>query len=192
MVDMASIDLSQATFLGFTIKDAFSALIVPILAVLTTLFYQDFQQGRERRMQLLRMLMSTRHIPADPAFNAAINLIPVEFNKVRPVMDAWRAYRDQVRFRPLPENSSTNDEQMKVKQTKLVTAIMDKLGIEYSEAEFQSDAYISDGFLLRDNIYIDSLLASRAAANAMAEVAEALKEQVAMMRGGPPPGTSAH
>jgi hypothetical protein len=178
---MTDPETSQAIFLGITLKDAITAILIPIVAVMTTLLLQDLQQKRERRMQILRMLMSTRHLPADPHYNAAINLIPVEFNKERAIMAAWRAYIEQVRFRPARENQQAHEQQNAVKQTKLITAIMRKMGLKHSEAEVQSDAYASSGFVWRDDLYLDSLKAQRDAANAMKEVAGAMKAQAALL-----------
>jgi hypothetical protein len=168
-------------FLGITLKDAITAILIPIVAVLTTLILQDWQQKRERRMQILRMLLSTRHLPADPHYNAAINLIPIEFNREKAIMTAWRAYIDHVRFRPVPENHQAHHQQSAVKQTKLITSIMSKMGLEHSEADVQADAYASDGFIWRDNLYLDSLKASRDGADAMKGVAEAMRIQVGML-----------
>lgn len=178
---MAIPEPAQAMFLGITLKDAITAILIPIVAVLTTLILQDWQQKRERRMQILRMLLSTRHLPADPHYNAAINLIPIEFNKERAIMAAWRAYIDQVRFRPAPENEQVHEQQNAVKQTKLITAMMSKMGLKYSEADVQADAYASSGFVWRDNLYLDSLKAHRDGAEAMKSVAEAMRIQVGML-----------
>jgi hypothetical protein len=48
----------------------------------------------------MRMLLSTRHMPADPLYSTAINLIPADFNDQIEVMDAWRKYHSVVRERP--------------------------------------------------------------------------------------------
>lgn len=174
---MATPDPAQAMVLGITLKDAITAILIPIVAVFTTLLLQERQQTRERRTQILRMLLSTRHLPADAAFNAAINLIPVEFNKANEVMAAWSAYMQSVRFTAPPGDEVIVDAQRKAKQTKLIAAIMRRLRLTHSEADLQVDAYLSTGFVQRDNIYLDSLLAQRDAAEAMRDVAKAIREQ---------------
>jgi len=188
---MATLDPAQAIVLGITLKDAITAILIPIVAVLTTLLVQERQQTRERRMQILRALLASRHLPADPHYNASINLIPVEFNKAGKVMEAWRAYIQQVRFKPAPGNEDAHHEQSRVKQTKLIAAMMTKMGLEHSEADIQADAYASDGFVWRDNLYLDSLKAQRDAADSMKGVADALRAQLGwiMEQGGgnPPP-----
>lgn len=179
---MASLETTQTLFLGLTIKDVVISLIVPVaVAVLTVLFLQESVQRKERRTQILRMLMASRHIPADAAFNAAINLIPVEFNKDKAVIEAWSAYIHQARYQPSPGDENTHINQMTAKQTKLIAAIMRKLGMTFSEADLQVDAYISKGFVQRDNLYLDSLAATRDAATAMRDVADALKFQAGLL-----------
>lgn len=180
---MASANPAEIAFLGFTLKDVVGLVFVPIVAVLTTLFVQARQQTRDRRMQILRMLLATRHLPAAMEYNASINLIPIEFNRAKPVMTAWRTYIDHVRFKPSPENEEAHHNQSRVKQTKLITAIMTKMGLAHSEADIQADAYASDGFVIRDNLYLDSLRAQRDAATAMHGVGEALRAQHGWLMG---------
>lgn len=189
---MASPETTQTLLWGLTLKDAITAILVPVfVAVLTVMFLQEHVQKKERRTQILRMLLATRHTPADPAFNASINLIPVEFNKAKGVMAAWSAYIHQVRFSPTPGDELAQDQQVATKQTKLIGAIMKTLGMTYSEADIQADGYISRGFVQRDNLYLDSLRAQRDAADAMRGVAEALRVQIGMLHaqltGAPPP-----
>lgn len=180
---MASPEAAQASFLGVTLKDAITLIIVPIIAVLTTLIYQGWQQQRDRRMQVLRMLLATRHLPADGNWNAAINLIPVEFNGDGKVMKAWRDYIEQVRFKPAPENADAHMKQVVTKQTKLITAVMTTMRLKHSEADIQADAYASEGFVNRDNLWLDSLRAHREGAEAMKGVRDALVAQAVWLQG---------
>lgn len=179
---MATSEPAQTLLWGLTVSDAITSILVPVVvAVLTVLILQEHVQKKERRTQILRMLLATRHTPADAAFNASINLIPVEFNRAKDVMAAWSAYIQQVRYTPVPEDQSVHQQQMLTKQTKLIAAIMKKLGMTYSEADLQVDGYISNGFVWRDNLYLDSLKAQRDAAEAMKGVAEALRVQTGLL-----------
>src|SRR3546814_13923263 len=54
---------------------------------------------REQKIIVLRLLLATRHIPADPSFLTAINLIPVEFNARRDVMQAYNVFIEATRQR---------------------------------------------------------------------------------------------
>ena len=172
--------------LGIALKDIIATILIPIVAVLTTLLVQQRQQRNERRMQVLRHLLATRHLPADPGYNAAINLIPIEFNKVKAIMTAWSEYISEVRFRAPQGQEEAHSQQVLKRQTKLITAIMKKMRLDYSEADIQADAYASIGFIDRDNLYIDSLKATRDNAEAMRLVATALAMQTQILQGVPP------
>ena len=111
----------------------------------------------------MRMLLSTRHIPADPQYNVAINLIPAEFNDNNKVMEAWRAYHAVVR-EPASEAQARRAE---VSQAALIFSIMRSLGLKLSEGDIQVQAYISQGYADRDKLYLDSLQALIRLANAM-------------------------
>lgn len=178
---MASTDPAQAMFLGITIKDAVTAILIPIVAVFATLVFQQRQQQNDRRMNILRTLLATRHLAADPGWTASINLIPVEFNKVKPVMTAWADYIKEVRFRPPEDQRETHLKQVVKVQTKLITSIMKKLRLTYSEADIQADAYASNGFIDRDNLWLDSLKAQPQTAAAMTEIARILTIQAQML-----------
>jgi hypothetical protein len=72
----------------------------PIAAVGITLWIEGRRRRRETRLTVLRQLMATRHLPADPMYSTAVNLIPVEFNDERDVMAAYKAYQEAIRQRP--------------------------------------------------------------------------------------------
>lgn len=178
---MATDDPAQAMILGITIKDAVTAILIPIVAVFTTLMLQQRQQRDDRRLQILRQMLATRHLPGDSGWTAAINLIPVEFNKVKPVTSALSEYLREARFTPPADQLDAQNQQLRKYQTKLITAIMKKLKMEYSEADIQADAYAASGMIARDNLYLDSLAAQRDLARAMGEVARILAVQTQML-----------
>lgn len=178
---MAAHDPAQAWYLGFTLKDIIGAILIPIVAVLTTLIYQERQQARKDRIQLLRMLLATRHMPSDPAYSTAINLVRVEFNKVPAVISAWEKLMEAVQHRSTPENRAAHDQTINKTQTKLISAIMKSLNLNHSEADLQTDAYAAIGFTDRDALYQDSLRAQRDHANAMREVANVLSLQTKLL-----------
>jgi hypothetical protein len=198
VTSMAPQETTQAVIFSLSPKDFMDVLLFPLLAIfvtvlatLTTLIVQARQQDRDRRMNVLRQLLATRALPADPAYVAAVNLVPVEFNKVRTVMEAWKAYIDCVRMQPTPGNEIVLNEQARTKQTKLISAIMASLRLDFSEADIQADAYVSDGFIKRETLVIESLRANVVGAQAMHDVADALRAQTALLVRGPnanPPG----
>jgi hypothetical protein len=143
----------------------------PIVAVGITLVIEKSRKTHERRVQIMRMLLATRHMPADAQYNAAINLIPAEFNDQKKVMDAWRMYQERVRESFTPENEAQHDKRVTAAQSGMIFQVMHCVGLKnLSEGDIQTQAYVSQGFVDRDKLYQDSL-------RAMPQIAETLKEQ---------------
>lgn len=169
--------VASATILGLELYEWLTLLgivLSPIAAVLITLWVERRRRDQEQQVQTLRMLLTTRHLPADPAYSVAINLVPVEFSKHKRVMTAWSEYIEAVRFAPTPENAEAAHEKTRVKQTRLIYEITRVLKLGLSETDIQSSAYASEGYIKRDNLVIDAQLAWR-------EIADALKVQTEVM-----------
>lgn len=131
----------------------------PVFAVCVTLWVEHRRKVRERRVQIMRMMLSTRHMPADPQWNAAVNLIPAEFNDQEEVMTAWRAYHAVARERHAEIDQPAWGKRLEVNQSALVFHVMRSLGLTLSEGDIQTEAYVSKGFVDRERIYIDALRA---------------------------------
>ncbi len=70
-----------------------TALVVgPLLAVALTLWRESFRQTRERKFNVLRLLLTTRVNVSDPSFTTSINMVPVEFGHNPAVMTAWENF----------------------------------------------------------------------------------------------------
>jgi hypothetical protein len=152
-------------------------VIGPVVAVAITLLIDGHRKARDTQLQVLRMLLSTRHLPADPLYATAINLVPVEFGRRRSVMTAWEAYLEAVRFKSAETDQEAHDRLVMARQTTLIFTIMKALGFRLSETDIQISAYASRAQILRDNMYLDYLAATR-------EIAEALKRQTTLLEGG--------
>jgi hypothetical protein len=152
----------DAIFLGLRLYEWLTLLGViagPIAAVVISLWVERRRRTREQRLQVLRTLLNTRHLPADPGWSGAINLVPVEFNDCSSVMEAWKAYIDCVRYEASPENVHTHYEEMIAKQTTLIFRITRELGFSLPESDIRSSAYASRGFIERDDLYLNALRA---------------------------------
>ena len=147
-----------------------AVLLGPVIAVTITLVFESRRRTRESRIQVMRMLLNTRHLASDPSYTIAINLVPVEFNRKKEVMKSWREYIETVRFKQTPQNQEEHYKLMVAKQTTLIYEIMKSLGFKLSETDIQTNAYASEGFINRDNLYLNSL-------RAMCDIAEHLKQQ---------------
>jgi hypothetical protein len=145
----------------------FALFAGPILAVLITLWSEKRRHSRQQQVQTMRMLISTRHLPGDPVYTQAINLVPIEFNRQSKIMAAWRAYVDVVRFKPQAGDEKSHYALVIGKQTSLVFQILQHLGYDLPENEIQTSAYAADGWIERDNISLDSQRAWRDIATAL-------------------------
>lgn len=136
------------------------AIIVgPIVAVAISLWIEGRRRRRDMRLTILRQLIVTRHLPGDPNYSAAINLVPVEFNDDATVIAEYKAYQEAIRQVPgdNPEAIARVDQRLAVTQTKLIFAIMRSLKLKASEADLPAEAYAARGFIQRDNLYLQSL-----------------------------------
>lgn len=131
----------------------------PLLAVGITLWHDARRRTKEQQTQTLRMLLSTRHLPSDPAYSTAINLIPIDFNKVTNVMSAWNTYMEKIRVAVVPDAEFAQSQEILSKQTKLIFAMTQHLSYKLSESDISITAYAANGFITRDNMWLNALAA---------------------------------
>jgi len=132
------------------------------------------------------MILTTRRLFSEPAYVMAINLIEVEFNDCADVMKARREYLDMVSQEPSGERRAEHEQRMLAKQSTMIARMMKAIGLKASESELLTDAYISKGFIARDSLYLDSLVAMRDVASAL-RISNLLMAQ--SMGVTPPPAT---
>lgn len=153
------------------------ALILgPVIAVGLTLWIEGERRRRESRLAVLRQLIATRHLPGDPMYSTAVNLIPVEFNDDRQVMEAYKAYQAAVSQPPAsePEAIAVTSQKVAVAQTKMIFAVMTAMKLRASEADLPIEAYAAKGMIERDNLWLNSLRGT-------VRIAEALELQTKLM-----------
>jgi hypothetical protein len=148
------------------------AIVVgPLSAVGITLWIENRRRVRERQIYIMRMLLTTRHMPADPQYNAAINLIPAEFHDQSEVMGAWRKYHERVNEHGDAAHEPDRQKRITAAQSGLIFQIMRSVGLKnLSEGDIQTQAYVSQGFVDRDMLYLDSL-------RAMPQIAATMEKQ---------------
>jgi hypothetical protein len=90
-----------------------ATLIGPIVAVAITLFIDNRRRKadqnarrHEGRVLILQQLISAQHNPADPMFNAIINLIPLSFDEFDEVNDKLDIFLREANKNPV---GSTDD-----------------------------------------------------------------------------------
>lgn len=150
----------------------------PIAAVGITLWIENRRQVRDRRLYVTRMLLMTRHLPADPQYNAAINLIPIEFNDQPKVIAAWRTYHERANESVDALHQTDHQRRLAAAQSGLIFEVIKCAGLSnLSEGDIQTQAYISQGFVDRDQLYLESLRAMPAIAATM-EKQRALTQRI--------------
>lgn len=163
------------------------AIVVgPIVAVCITLWIDARRRKNEQRVIVLRHLIATRHLPADPGFLAAINLIPVEFNDVP---DVITAYNEFIIASGVQLNGQSDEQILRntaTKLTRLIFEISRSLGFKLRETDIQTTAYASDGWVRRDLLAMDSQQAMRDISNILWMQTRLLSGETAEQVFGPP------
>lgn len=149
-------------------------LVGPISAVLITLWVERRRSRRDSQMAVARLLMATRHLPGDPNYSTAINLIPVEFFDKPKVMGAFNDYQTAIsQARPvLQDDVVRQDQAVLTKQTKLISAVLEVIGMRVSEADLAAQGYAAQGMITRDNLFLESLIAQKRIADALEKSVE--------------------
>ena len=142
-----------------------AVILGPISAVGITLWIDGRRRDREQKIIVLRLLLATRHLPADPGFLAAINLIPVEFNERPSVISAYNEFIEATRPKLDGVNNDAILSNSSTKLTRLIFEVSRSLGFKLRETDIQTSAYASDGWIKRDNLNQDSQQAMRDIAN---------------------------
>lgn len=128
-------------------------LLSPTIAVGVTLWSQSREKLRDSQRQTMRMLVATRHLPGDAAYTTAINMIPLDFAKNTPIMNAWREYIALINPKEEGGEAPSNDEVVS-KQGDLIFLILKELGYKLTKEEITSSAYAATGFVNRDNLML--------------------------------------
>lgn len=174
---MTAADIATPILFGLKLYELLTLIGIvagPIAAVIITIVFERIRTKKESRTQVLRMLLTTRRLPSDPTYIMAINLIEVEFNDVKEVMTARRDYMSLVQKEVSDENLSLHNQNLAAKQAEMIHWMMKSVGLRSKVSELVSDAYVSTGFIGRDNLYLDSLKAT-------IEMAQATKSSNAIL-----------
>lgn len=148
----------------------------PILAVVISSEVERRRRQADRQLEILRALLVSRRLPADPRYFGAVNLIPAEFANQPAVIQAWKEYSSAVNANTTSaEEFTVRERRITARQSALIREVGRAVKIDLSEADIQTEGYISQGFVDRDRIQLDALLATR-------EMAEALKGQLELFR----------
>jgi hypothetical protein len=155
----------------------------PIMAVGVQLVAERRKQRRDQQTATMRLLASTRHLPSDPGYSTAINLIPIDFNKVTGVIQAHKNYIEAISHISNEENRAKHDERILTQQTKLIFSMAKHLGLDLPETDIQTAAYAAGGFIQRDNLFLNAWAAWPRIALALEKQTDWISSQKAEDRG---------
>lgn len=127
-----------------------AVILGPILAVLITRIIDDRRAARARQMEIFRTLMRTRKMPIHVDHVGALNLVEIEFNEKKAVIQAWRNYLSNL-SEPLPQTATTDEEQHFNKKrdtllTKLIHEIASSLRFKVEQLDIMEGNYHPQGW----------------------------------------------
>jgi hypothetical protein len=143
---LISIKVSSRVALQMTISDwmiIFATLIGPILAVQSQKYLERSREKSERRLQIFRVLMSTRAASLSQAHVEALNSIALDFygkkKSYRAVVDAWKNYLDHL------SPNTTDPAVWGQRRLELFIELLYKMaptvGYEFSKVEISREIY---------------------------------------------------
>ena len=153
-------------------------VVGPIVAVAMTHLAEHLRRDREQKLQVLRTLVATLRLVGDANWTVSMNMLLIEFAGHKKVLQARREYMDAVRIHPTKEQEATVSELTVARQIALVYQVARAMGFKITEGELKTEIYISSGFKARDDLYIQSLLATCELASSARRSAEAAEEML--------------
>jgi hypothetical protein len=169
----------------------FATLVGPILAVRIQKMMDRRGEQERRQVEVYRALMASRANPNSPQYVNALNAVPLEFHKVRPVMDAWTDL-----LLHLNSNGDANPEAWARTRVDRFVNLLKALGValryDFRDAELTDHAYFptwqlnlsNDQEILRKGL-VDLMKGDKSLPMKVTEIAlnpDALKNQL-MLQG---------
>lgn len=127
-----------------------ATLFGPVAAVLITRWGDNRREQRNRLLYIYRVLMATRRTNIAEEHVAAINLVEVEFHKVKPVIEAWSAYISHLNGRVGIDEPAELHKRWNERRSELLAILLSKiashLGISKGEIEIMHGGYAPQGW----------------------------------------------
>lgn len=130
-------------------------VIGPVIAVLISWCLQDRASNRDRKLYILRALLSTRKMQLSPDRVMALNLVEVEFHGVQKVMDAYKPlfaiYCDRPRWQNEDQDERTRlEKDLSAASTRLIEEIAKALGFKFEQLEIRDGGYAPEAYEQRE------------------------------------------
>lgn len=127
----------------------FAIVLSPIVALTISSHLSNRKEKRDRKYEILRSLMATRRARLDVTHVGALNLIELEFYDVKSVIDAYRAYVDQLSTPP-PDGDKSVDAFLEKRNTlfvALLASIADSLNYRFDKSDLEKTGYQPEAFV---------------------------------------------
>jgi hypothetical protein len=118
----------------------------PVVAVLITRYIDSRRETRQRRWEIFRTLMGSRMMLTSADFVGALNLVEVEFQGQRPVLEAWKTLMEHY---AKPEWNSGNKEaeerltlELRDKLARLLHAMATSFGLKIDQLDIFRGGYL--------------------------------------------------
>ena len=155
----------MTTIEGLTI---IAIILGPAIGVGITIWSNSQSKIRDQQRTVLRMLLATHHLPSDPNYQIAINLIPIEFRSSKAVMAAHKEFIEAVGRKLDGVNDDEILKNWSIKSVRLVHEVAKALKYDLKETDLQTVPYSSQGWGNREALLMDSQRAMREIANVLA------------------------
>lgn len=124
-----------------------ATILGPVLAIQAQKWLERGREIEQRRATIFRELMATRATMLSPRHVEALNAIPIEFYgnsaKLKPIIDAWKAYLDHL------SQPGIFDEVWAAKRRDLFVDLLHRmaelLGYEFNSVEIAKEIYAPRG-----------------------------------------------
>ena len=121
-------------------------LLGPLFAILVARYLDRLRADKARKLAIFRTLMLTRGLPRDREHVGALNLVEVEFIDHQDVVDAWKAYLDNLGEALLPIEQKVRYDTTTRKRdallTKLIDTIAKTLNIKVAQLDILDGNYV--------------------------------------------------
>ena len=127
-----------------------AVLLGPVFAVWAARKIDAQRADKERKLDIFRTLMRTRGVPLHWDHVGALNLVEVEFISYPDVVEAWKAYLDELGQEISAIEEKERYDKAISKKEELLTLLIDKiskvLGIKVTQLDILRGNYVPQGW----------------------------------------------
>jgi hypothetical protein len=134
-------------------------VIAVVIAALIVPRIEARKARRDQQERLLRSLINTWQLPANPEYQGALALIPIDFKGNKRVLDLRTEYLALVNS-PAPDDDAAAAEHFNRavdKQSDLIAGIAQAIGIDLTSEALRTGAYVSKGYVDREQLLLAAM-----------------------------------